>query len=83
MSRRVVVFRHMEGDTPGRLSGLFAAAGYEVDVVDLHSGQSIPVLHRYDLMLVLGGPMHSWEEDDHPWLAAEKLAIREWVGERA
>lgn len=73
----------MEGDTPGRLSGLFAAAGYEVDVVDLYCGQSIPALDRYDLMLVLGGPMHAWEEEDFPWLAAEKLAIREWVGERA
>ena len=27
MLKRVIVFRHMEGDTPGRLAGLFAAAG--------------------------------------------------------
>lgn len=73
----------MEGDTPGRLSDLFAAAGYKVDTVDLHLGHSIPALDRHDLMLVLGGPMHAWEEDDFPWLAAEKLAIREWVRERA
>ena len=78
-----MVFRHMEGDTPGRLSGLFAAAGYRVDLVDMHQGQAIPALHRYDLMLVLGGAMHSWQEDAHPWLAAEKQAIREWVSARA
>lgn len=83
MSRQVIVFKHMEGDTPGRLSDLFAAAGYGVDTVDLHRGQAIPKLVPYDLMLVLGGAMHSWQEDDHPWLADEKRAIREWVGERA
>lgn len=83
MSRRVIVFRHMEGDSPGRLSALFEAAGYGVETVDLHLGQAIPALDRYDLMLVLGGAMHAWEEDDFPWLAAEKAAIREWVGERA
>jgi GMP synthase-like glutamine amidotransferase len=83
MSRQVIVFRHMDGDTPGRLSDLFAAAGYAVETVELHLGQAIPALDRYDLMLVLGGAMHSWQEDAHPWLAAEKQAIREWVGERA
>jgi GMP synthase-like glutamine amidotransferase len=83
MSRRVVVFRHMEGDTPGRFTDLFATAGYGVETVELHRGQAIPSLDRYDLMLVLGGAMHSWQEDAYPWLAAEKRAIREWVIERA
>ena len=46
MSRQVLVFRHMDGDTPGRLSDLFAAAGYAVETVDLHRGQAIPALER-------------------------------------
>jgi GMP synthase-like glutamine amidotransferase len=83
LSRQIVVFQHMEGDSPGRLSNQFAAAGYGVDTVMLHRGQAIPALHRYDLMVVLGGAMHSWEEDAHPWLTGEKQAIREWAGERA
>ena len=83
MSNRVIVFRHMEGDTPGRLADQFAAAGYAVDFVELHRGEAIPALDRYDLMLVLGGAMHAWEEDKHPWLVDEKRAIVEWVGERA
>jgi GMP synthase-like glutamine amidotransferase len=83
MSKRVIVFRHMEGDTPGRLAGLFAGADYGIDFVDLHRGQAIPALERYDLMLVLGGAMQTWEEDKHPWLVEEKRAIAEWVRERA
>jgi GMP synthase-like glutamine amidotransferase len=83
MSKRVIVFRHMEGDTPGRLAGLFAGAGYEVDFVELHRGQAIPALDRYDLMLVLGGAMQTWEEDKHPWLVDEKRVIADWVRERA
>jgi GMP synthase-like glutamine amidotransferase len=83
MAKQVLVFRHMEGDTPGRLSGLFAAAGYGVEIVDLHRGQAIPALQGYDLMVALGGAMHAWEEAAHPWLAAEKQAIAEWVGTRA
>jgi GMP synthase-like glutamine amidotransferase len=83
MAKQALVFRHMEGDTPGRLSGLLAAAGYGVEIVELHRGQAIPALEAYDLMVVLGGAMHAWEEAAHPWLAAEKQAIAEWVGRRA
>jgi GMP synthase-like glutamine amidotransferase len=30
----------------------------------------------------MGGPMDVFEEDQYPWLIAEKRAIREWVGGR-
>src|ERR1043165_9001379 len=30
----------------------------------------------------MGGPMDVWEESDHPWLKAEKAAIRTWVQDR-
>jgi hypothetical protein len=27
----------------------------------------------------MGGPMDVWEVDKHPWLDAEKKAIRKWL----
>jgi hypothetical protein len=64
---------------PAASSGLFAAAGYGVDFVELHRGQAIPALDRYDLMLVLGGAMQTWEEDCPSVAGDEKQAIAEWV----
>ena len=32
--------------------------------------------------MVFGGPMDVWQEDLHPWLAAEKAGIRRWVKEK-
>jgi GMP synthase-like glutamine amidotransferase len=29
----------------------------------------------------MGGPMDVWDVDEHPWLVAEKRAIRRWVRE--
>ena len=49
----------------------------------LFEGQAIPSLAPYDFLFVLGGAQDTWQEDQHPWLAAEKQAIREWVVERA
>jgi GMP synthase-like glutamine amidotransferase len=48
----------------------------------LDAGEKIPSLDRYDALWVMGGPMDVWEEDRHPWLIAEKAAIREAIVER-
>ena len=35
----------------------------------------------YDMLWVMGGPMDVWDVEEHPWLVAEKRAIRRWVRE--
>ncbi|MGE0213715.1 MAG: type 1 glutamine amidotransferase [Parvibaculaceae bacterium] len=83
MTRSVLILQHMETDSPGRFSALFRAAGWKATTVKPFAGESIPSLDEHDLMFVLGGAMDVWEEDQHPWLKAEKQAIREWAGEKA
>jgi GMP synthase-like glutamine amidotransferase len=64
---------------PGSLRALLSDAGLTLHTVELDKGDEIPDLPEFDLMVVMGGPMHVWQEDGHPWLVAEKAAIRTWV----
>jgi GMP synthase-like glutamine amidotransferase len=79
MIKRALVFQHMDNETPGLFGQLFAERGMTQDIVMLHKGEAIPSLASYDFLLVLGGAMDVWEIDVHPWLVAEKAAIREWA----
>jgi GMP synthase-like glutamine amidotransferase len=81
--RRALIFQHMAHDTAGRFLDFFAEDGIEADYVWLWEGREIPSLAPYDLLMVLGGAQDVWQENEYPWLRAEKAAIREWVGERA
>lgn len=81
--KRALVFQHMDHDHPGRFLDYFAEDGIIPEPVRLFEGQSIPDLAAYDFLFVLGGAQDTWQEDQHPWLAAEKEAIREWVMDRA
>ena len=72
---RILVFQHIAVEHPGSLRGLMAAGGIAWDTVALDEGAAIPSLDGYAALLVMGGPMDVWEEDRHPWLAAEKAAI--------
>jgi GMP synthase-like glutamine amidotransferase len=79
--RRALVFQHLAVEHPGSLGRLLDAAGVELVTIELDEGDPIPELEAFDLLIAMGGPMDVWEEDEHPWLAAEKAAIRRWVAE--
>ena len=81
--KRALVFQHMDHDHPGRFLDFFAEDRIIPELVRLFEGQEIPNLAPYDLLFVLGGAQDTWQEDEHPWLVAEKQAIREWVMDRA
>lgn len=82
MISRALCFQHMDDEPPGLFGAFLAARGVSLDTVMLHRGEAIPSLAPYDFLLVMGGAMDVWEHDAHPWLLAEKQAIREWALER-
>lgn len=76
---RFLVFQHIAIEHPGIFREFLRADGISWDAVELDEGAHIPSLDGYDALWVMGGPMDVWEEGLHPWLKAEKQAIREWV----
>lgn len=81
--KRALIFQHMDHDHPGRFLDFFAEDDILPVPVRLFEGQSIPVLAEFDLLFVLGGAQDTWQDDQFPWMKAEKEAIREWVVDRA
>ena len=81
--KRALIFQHMPHDNAGRFLDFFAEDGIHPESVRLCEGQAIPDLAPYDLLLVLGGAMDVWQENEHPWMIGEKQAIRDWVMHRA
>lgn len=79
----ILVFQHIAIEHPGIFRDFLADDGIKWDAVELDEGAPIPSLAGYDALWVMGGPMDVWEEDKHPWLVAEKAAIREAIEERA
>lgn len=76
---KILVFQHVVVEHPGSFREVIAAQGHTMHQVELDEGGAIPPLDGFDAMLVMGGPMDVWQEEAHPWLRAEKAAIRDWV----
>lgn len=78
---RLLVFQHVACEHPGQLRKFLAADGIDWRAVELDEGEPIPPLEDYDALWVMGGPMDVWDVEEHPWLVAEKRAIRRFVRE--
>jgi GMP synthase-like glutamine amidotransferase len=76
---RILVFQHIACEHPGIFREFLQSDGVGWDAVELDEGQPIPPLDRYDALWVMGGPMDVWQTEQHPWLIAEKTAIRQAV----
>lgn len=78
---RILVFQHVDVEHPGVFREFWDKAGHSWVPVELDAGEAIPAFEGFDLLVVMGGPMDVWQEETHPWLRAEKAAIRHWVAE--
>ena len=76
---RILVLQHASVEHPGIFLEFFREDGFTWDTAELDAGETIPALEPYDFMLVMGGPQDTWQEAEHPWLVAEKAAIRRFV----
>jgi GMP synthase-like glutamine amidotransferase len=79
---KILVLQHEACEHPGEFRRLLAGDGHDWVPVELDAGEVPPALDGFDALWVMGGPMDVWEEDRHPWLAAEKALIREAVEAR-
>jgi GMP synthase (glutamine-hydrolysing) len=73
---RVLGLQHIACEHPGAMT---ASIGEYVPV-ELDEGEPLPDWREFDAVLAMGGPMSVNDEDEHPWLAAEKALVREAVG---
>ena len=76
---RVLVLQHEWNDGPGYLGDALTQRGAALDVVRLDQQETIPDLVPYDMLLIMGGEMNVYAEEEHPWLIDEALIIRQAV----
>ncbi|MFG1463013.1 type 1 glutamine amidotransferase [Xanthobacter sp. DSM 24535] len=76
---KILVFQHAAAEHPGSFREFMKADGVQWEAIELDAGEAIPDLAGYDALMAFGGPMDVWQEAEHPWLVAEKQAIRDWV----
>jgi GMP synthase (glutamine-hydrolysing) len=78
MSDTLLVLQHIACEPPAAFEDELRSRGLELVRVELDEGEAIPE-GDFAGIVVMGGPMGAYDEDEHPWLVEEKRHLREAV----
>ena len=82
-ARAVCVIQHVPCETPGLLADVLAARGVSVTTVRVFKGERIPRrIGAYAGLVVMGGPMGVYEQDQYPFLQREIRLLQDALSER-
>ena len=76
---KFLVLQHINIEHPGIFLKFMKEDNIHIDTVELDENERIPKLDLYDAMIVMGGPMDTWQEETYPWLKLEKENIHNFV----
>ena len=76
---KFLILQHINIEHPGIFLKFMREDNIKMDTIELDKNEKIPNLDPYDAMIVMGGPMDTWQEEAFPWLKIEKEAIHKFV----
>lgn len=79
MPKTALIIRHVPVEGVAGYRAPIEAAGYAVDRIDVDDPSFAALdLCRPDLLIMMGGPMAVYEQDEHPWIRCQlrRLALR-------
>ena len=73
---RIHYLQHVPFEGIGSMEFYFISYGYQLSSTHLYLDQSLPKLHDFDWLIVMGGPMGVGDELQYPWMSKEKSFIK-------
>ena len=77
MNATLLALQHIACEPPAAFEDELRERGLDLVRVELDEGEPAPDWREFAGLIVMGGPMGAYEEEAHPWLAAEKQALGE------
>ncbi len=76
---KIHYLQHEATEDPGSILIWAVGRGHTVTGSMLFDGDPLPSLNSFDMLVMMGGYMSVYEEDEHPWLVTEKEFIRQAI----
>lgn len=67
--------QHVPFENPGAIVKWSEQNGHELSITHLYTGEKLPAITDWDMLVVMGGPMSVHDEKEFPWLLEEKRYI--------
>lgn len=76
---RIHSLQHVPFEDIGSMARDFHTRGYSLSSTHWYRGDAVPAVSDFDALIVMGGPMGIYDEAIYPWLADEKILIKDAI----
>ncbi|MCC6144230.1 MAG: type 1 glutamine amidotransferase [Candidatus Hydrogenedentes bacterium] len=76
---RIHYLQHVPFEDLANIETWLRSRGHEITGTRFFAGEALPAAYEIDGLVVLGGPMSIHDEDQYPWLVAEKQFVEKVV----
>ena len=77
---KIHILQHVPFEGPANIAVWAARRKADVSITEFYKlGWKLPLPQSMDLLVVMGGPMGVNDEAQHPWLAEEKIFLKECI----
>ncbi len=76
---RMQVLQHVPFEDAANIGVWAEQNGYEISVTKLYETTNFPDIGGVDWLVIMGGPMNIYEDDQYRWLIAEKTYIKQAI----
>lgn len=76
---RIHCLQHLENDTLGNIGTWITRKGYRLTKTLPYEESLFPDPEEFDLLLIMGGTMSVYQEEEFPWLKPEKQFVRKAI----
>ncbi|MBP2630495.1 MAG: Glutamine amidotransferase type 1 [Firmicutes bacterium] len=71
--------QHVPFENPGSILIWAKENGHSITSTQLYRNEAFPKQDKFNWLVIMGGPMNIYDEENYPWLADEKVFIRESI----
>jgi GMP synthase-like glutamine amidotransferase len=78
---KIHYLQHVPFENPGSILEWAKVNHHTVTDTQLYKGEKMPEQDEFDWLIVMGGPMNIYEEEQYPWLRPEKQFLRKTIAQ--
>lgn len=76
---RIHYLQHVSFEGLSSIEPVLTEKGHELSATHLYDNQPLPSLDDIDWLIIMGGPMGIYDEEEYSWLQAEKQFIKQAI----
>ena len=76
---KVHCLQHIKKETLGNIGTWIAKKGHTLTKTLLYEEAAFPAPEEFDLLLIMGGTMSVYQEEEYPWIKPEKEFVRDVI----